>query len=91
MISHCFNFPLLLRGSALHQLFAALVTILLSFCHHSVASRSLVATNTYGNYRPSPALTFPDRQDLARTASAPGYAESTCLSCRTMSVSFITR
>ncbi len=85
-------FPCTNKGFAtVHQLFAALLSVLLSFCHHSAASHSLVATNVYDNARPNPTLSFPDRQDLARTAAVHGYAGSACLSCRTMSVSFIAR
>ncbi len=73
------------------HLFAALLSVLLSFCHHATASHSLEATNVYDSTKPNPVLSFPNRQDLARTASEPGYAGSACLSCQTTSVSFIAR
>lgn len=84
--------PCITKGfAAVHQLFAALLSLLLSFGHHSAASHPLEASITYDHAKPNPALTFPDRQDLDRTASVPDYAGSACLSCRTMSVSFIAR
>ena len=75
----------------MHLLFTALVSILLSFCHHSAAARPLEATNFYDNVRPSPAFSFPDRHELARPASDSGYAGSACLSCGTTTVSFTAR
>ena len=75
----------------MNQLFAAFVALLLSFCHHSAASRPSEASLVYATPAPSSVLTFPDRQDLARAASDSGYAGSECLSCRTMNASYTVR
>ena len=75
----------------MHQLFSALVSIFLSFCHHSAGARPLEATNLYDSTRPASTFSFPDRHELTRNTNESGYAGSACLSCGTMTVSFTTR
>lgn len=91
MIIALLHFPALPKGFAVHQLFAAFFTVLLSFCHHSASARPMEASNSYNALRPSPTFSFPARQELARTTSDTGYAGPACLSCGTMSVSFTAR
>ncbi len=75
----------------MHQLFAALFAILISFCHHSPASQTPENTLAYESAKPTPVLSFPAREDLARNTSEASYAGSECLSCQTMTVSYIAR
>lgn len=75
----------------MHQLFATLFAVLLSFCHHSAGSRSMEASVRYNVDRPTPVLSFPGRQELARTVSYGGYAGSACSSCQSMNVSYSVR
>ena len=75
----------------MHQLFSALVTLLLSFCHHSAAARPLEATNLYESARPTSTLSFPDRHESGRPTNDSGYSSTECLSCGTMTVSFTVR
>ncbi len=75
----------------MHQFFATFFTLLLSLCHHSAASRPLQAQMGIEGTYPTPRLSFPDRRDLPRVVSESGYADTACLSCQQMSVSFTTR
>ena len=75
----------------MHQFFATLFAMLLSLCHHSALSRAPEPSFAYGNARPSPVLSFPDREDLARGATEASYAVSGCLSCTAMNVSYTAR
>lgn len=75
----------------MHQLLATLFAVLLSFGHHAAGSRSMEASVTYGAVRPTPVLSFPDRQELARTVSYASYAGSACPSCQVTNAAYVAR
>lgn len=75
----------------MHQFFVAFFSLFFSLCHHSAASRPVPSEATLQVGLPSPTLSFPDRRELSRFASEPSYADSACLSCQRMNVSFIAR
>ena len=75
----------------MHQLFVTLFAVLLSFAHHSAGSRSMEASVTYNVAKPSRVLSFPGRQQFARTVSYPSYAGSACSSCQLTTTSFSAR
>ena len=73
----------------MHFFLVSLVSLLLSFCHHSV--HHAPETVAFGSTVPSPTLSFPDRRDLARSSGTTSYAEATCTSCLRMNTTYITR
>ena len=75
----------------MHQLFATLFAVLLSFGHHTAGSRSLEASVSYDTAKPTPVLSFPDRHDRAQGVSYAGYAGSQCSSCQMTNTSFNVR
>lgn len=72
------------------QFFVAFVSLLLSFCHHSVGGHS-TASMAFQASLPSTAISFPDRRELARSAGSNGYSESVCASCLRMNASYVAR
>ncbi len=72
------------------QFFVTLLTLLFSFCHHSVGvhSNEAMAFRASG---PSTAIRFPDRRELARESASSGYSEAACASCLRMNASYATR
>ena len=72
------------------QIFVVFVSLLLSFCHHSVGSHS-AGTMTFQASLPSAAIRFPDRRELARPVNSNVYSEGVCASCLRMNASYITR
>jgi hypothetical protein len=75
----------------MHQFFVSLFSLFLSLCAHSAASRPVQAEASLRFVTPTPALTFPDRRELARVSSEASYADTACLSCQRMNVSFTAR
>ena len=72
------------------QFFVAFLTLLFSFCHHSVGGHSNEAM-AFRTSVPSTAVRFPDRRELAREMGSSGYSEAACASCLRMNASYITR
>ena len=70
---------------------AAFFALLFSFGHHAASARTAEASLQFETPRPSAVLSFPDRQDLARTGGSASYAGAACLSCRTTNASFVMR
>lgn len=72
----------------MHQFFVSLFSLFLSLCTHTTTSRPVSAEARLLVDSPSPTLSFPDRRDLARVTAEAGYADTACLSCQRMNVSF---
>lgn len=72
------------------QFFVAFVTLLLSFCHHSVSGHSTEAM-AFRASGPGTTISFPDRRQLARELGSSGYSETACASCLRMNASYATR
>lgn len=75
----------------MHSILATFFAVLLSFCHHSPNSHAMEASVSYNVDHPTRVLSFPGRQELARTVSYGGYAGSACSSCQSMNVSYSVR
>lgn len=72
------------------QFFVTFVSLLLSFCHHSVSGHSN-ADIAFRAAMPTTAISFPNRRELARATQASGYSEVECASCLRMNATYVTR
>ena len=75
----------------MHQFLATLLSLLLSFGHHTAPTHAGATFWAAREFSPS-ALSFPDRRALARgTEAEASYATSACVSCSTMTATFTVR